>query len=184
MLGDEVERDEHPKTVHDVGALAEDLQEVDSLGQALIFDYVCNVPDDRDGFEAYESLDEAKVTVNDLRNIYLTRNESKAISLLHTRQKLEIEREYIACMDDSNFALSSDTTYLDFILVVGDRVGIDVFLSNVAVNGDYFLTLKFNLHMKEFWAKHGNLGFDPTGAMLCIGSTDCLSPLDCHGAKG
>jgi hypothetical protein len=169
-----VEVDQHPKTLHDVGALADALEDPDSLNQQTVYDHVCNVPDHMDGSDAYEALNERTVTVNDLRNLYRQQNEIKAIALLHNRQKLQVERQYITRLDDPRFAVSSDTTFLDFIMVVGNTMGIDVFLPNVGVNGEFFLTVRLDLHIKEFRVKHGDMGFDPTGAMLCIGSTECM----------
>jgi hypothetical protein len=80
-----------------------------------------------------------------------------------------IDEGFTVGMDDPDYCFSCHKTFLDFILVVGDRMGIDMFVPNVPANHTFAFELNLKNSWREFRCKHGILGFDPTGAMLCVG---------------
>jgi hypothetical protein len=157
------------KGLMDVAGLVDVLQEEDSLDQQNVYDAVCNHPDDDASHKRYDELPEIVMSVEKMRAIYEGEKETTAMSLLHKRVKLEIDPSKKARMDDPDFAFSCSKSYLDFLMIVGDTRGLDMFLPKRPSGTGFTLSLRLDLQIKEFRVKHGNLGFDPTGCMMCVG---------------
>jgi hypothetical protein len=157
------------KVLMDVAGLVDVLQEEDSLEQQHVYDAVCNHPDDDASYKRYDELPELVLNVDKMRAMYEGQKETTAMSLLHKRVKLEIDPSKKVRMDDADFAFSCTKSYLDFLMIVGDKRGLDMFLPKRASGTGFTLSLRLDLQIKEFRVKHGNLGFDPTGCMLCVG---------------
>lgn len=72
-------------------------------------------------------------------------------------------------LNDPTHIFSCECSYLDFVLIVGSRLGLDLFMPNVTVDYSFKATFDFKHRIKEFHAKYGKLGFNPSGAMWWIG---------------
>jgi hypothetical protein len=120
---------------------------------------------------SYNQLPRVKVRLSSLRSTYLRQDHKTALARLYQRSVLEIDQEYVIEMDDPNYCMSCSNSFLDYILVVGSNIGLDVFIPNVLTDPTFSIRLNLRLHLKQFTAKYGTLGFDPTGAMLCIAQT-------------
>ena len=90
------------------------------------------------------------------------------MQLLHRRCILELQDTDTVDLENTDYCFGATESYLDYILVVGNVMGIDMFIPNVATNFNFALELNLHLQIKQFKAKHGTLGFNPTGCMLCI----------------
>jgi hypothetical protein len=157
------------KGLMDVAGLMDVLQEEDSLEQQNVYNTVCNYPDDDVSYKWYDELPELVLSVDKMKAIYEGEKETTAMSLLHKRVKLEIDPSKKVRMDDPEFAFSCMKSYLDFLMIVGDKRGLVMCLPKRPSGTGFTLSLRLDLQIKEFRVKHGNLGFDPTGCMMCIG---------------
>jgi hypothetical protein len=155
---------------HDVQELASHLEASDSVQPHEFYNDLHTRPNG-DIVGSYQRLREATVRLSTLEAAYERGDYKMAIRLLSQRSRLDIDEKYFVDIEDPRYFLSCDETYLDFILVVGDQPGIDMFIPNTDVNHHFALELDLRLHIKRFTPKKGVLGFDPTGAMLCIGQT-------------
>ena len=93
------------------------------------------------------------------------------MQLLHRRCTLKFKDGDTVDLDDPDYCFGAAESYLDYILVVGDIMGINMFIPNVPANFNFALEINLHLQIKQFKAKHGTLGFDPSGCMLCIGQS-------------
>ena len=167
-------RNEDDDTVHqylDVTTLADPLQAPDSVDPQDLYHSICDLPNSEIGQDRYEQLPKEMVKLSSLKALYDNKRVNTALARLHRRSTLVIDKEYTVSMNDPGYAFSCRKSYLDFILVVGKDVGIDMFIPNVLVDHSFAIDLNLKLQIKPFTAKLGTLGFDPSSAMLCLGET-------------
>lgn len=109
------------------------------------------------------------VKLSHLKKYYEHRNEHAAVDLLKKRAHLEIDSKFMISPHSANLVWQTKNHFLDFLLVVSRDIGLDACIPTRAV--DHQWTCTWNLHQsyREFNAKYGKLGFDPTGRMLCAG---------------
>src|SRR5262245_24611294 len=160
------------KGIMDVEGVVDVLEEDDSLNQQVVYASVCDAPDDDPTMKRYEDLPEYTMDLRRLKTIYDNGDERMAMSLLHKRVNLRIDASERARMDDGRYAYSCSKAYLDFLMIVGDGMGLHMFIPQSVGNTGFELTLRIDLQVKEFHVKHGNLGFDPTGCMMCVAIMD------------
>jgi hypothetical protein len=160
----EVERNHH-----DITTLADDLLAGDSVELQDLYNLMYSGPVPELLRDGYAGLPERTVYLKDLRDMYMRNMPNRAIGGLHQRSTLKIDEEFMVDTQNRNdYCFSCDRTFLDFILIVGAEAGIDMFIPNVVADSHFALELDLRLQIKEFRAKHGALGFNPSGAMLCI----------------
>jgi hypothetical protein len=153
----------------DVAGLVDVLQEDDSLDQQNVYDAVCNNPDDDPTLKLYDEIPEVRISLDRLKSMYEMNQADMAMRLLHKRVNLEIDPHKKIRLDDPNYAYTCNKSYLDFIMIVGNEMGLDAFLPKSPSTTGFALTLCVTLPTKEFRVKHGNLGFDPTGCIMYVG---------------
>jgi hypothetical protein len=158
-------------SLHDIRALADDLATTDSVDIQELYNTLYDLPHGDTFVDGYSRLPEAEVRLSSLAHTYRTLDKKRAIQRLHQRSKLILDDELVVDTDHPNYCFSCSKSFLDFILVVGSDIGIDMFIPNVPSDPLFSVQLNLRLQIKEFKAKYGVLGFDPTGAMICIGQT-------------
>jgi hypothetical protein len=144
---------------------------MDSVDGQELYDSLYDHPGNRILIDGYEQLPRLDVNLSNLRNVYERKDTNRAIRLLHRRSNLVIDESYLVDSDDPTYCFSCSKSFLDFILIVGSGVGIDMFIPNMATNHQYAISLNLQLQIKPFKAKYGTLGFNPSGAMWCLGQT-------------
>ena len=159
-----------PQT-HDITTLADPLVAVDSLTTQDAYTSICRVPPNLHGRDLYTQLPEVRVRLSALRQTFEQQKASRAIARLQQRSTLIIDEDYIIETDDPDYCFSCKKSFLDFILVVGAKKGLAMFIPHVVVDHTFSIDLNLRLHIKQFHAKHGTVGFDTTGAMWCVGQT-------------
>jgi len=157
--------------MHDVTTLADPLVTVDSLATQDAYNSLCRAPPIHFGQDLYSRLPEVSVTLSALKEMFEGKKASRAIAHLHRHSKLIFDDEYVVDTLDPDFCFSCKKHFLDFILVVGSSKGLSMWIPNVVVDHRFSIDLNLRLQIKEFRAKHGNVGFDYTGAMWCLGQT-------------
>jgi hypothetical protein len=109
-----------------------------------------------------------------LKQAFEGKKASTALARLQQRSTLVFDDDYLVDLNDPGYSMSSSKHFLDFILVVGASIGLDMFIPKVLVDHTFSIELNLHLQIKQFRGKHGTLGFDPTGAMWCIGATSSV----------
>ena len=156
---------------HDIQALADGLAATDSVEIQELYNTLYDLPAGDDFIDGYSRLPEVQVTMSALARTYENKDTKRAIKRMHQRSTLVLDDKYTVDNDSTDYCFSCLNSYLDFILIVGSRIGIDIFIPNCPSDPRFSVDLNLRLQIKEFKAKHGVLGFDPTGAMLCVGET-------------
>jgi hypothetical protein len=72
-------------------------------------------------------------------------------------------------LDDTDYAFTSNKSYLDFIMIVRNEMGLDVFLPKSPSSTSFALSLCLTLLRREFRVKHGNPRFNPMGCIMYVG---------------
>ena len=109
------------------------------------------------------------IKLSKLKEIYEHGSRAHAISLLTSRRRLVIDRDYIFDGDDPNLAYrAKNNGAVDFLCCVPKRPGFEAVLPNPPV-GDGMWSMDFTKWNKEFKSKHADFGFDAKGRMLYMG---------------
>lgn len=167
----DVRNDVTPTGVYDVTTLADPLAALDSLTTQDAYTGLCREPSNLQGQNLFAQLPEVQVRLSTLRQVFEEKKASRAIARLHQRSTLQFDDEYIIHTDDPDYCFSCEKNFLDFILVVGSSRGLAMFIPDVLVDHTFSIELNLRLQIKQFRAKHGTVGFNPTGAMWCVGQT-------------
>jgi hypothetical protein len=156
----------NPQAEDDYGAVDQGL----IAGSMVGTDTVSGIPE-RD---RYYKMHEQIVKLSVLRRLYEEGRGSKAFCLLKNKCRLEVDADICGPADSSRFTYSMQAHYIDFSLRVPDRVGFDAILTPPSLNIN--TTWCFNLNLLgsicPFLNNRGDLGFDPAGRMLWIGTHD------------
>ncbi|KAH7917232.1 hypothetical protein BV22DRAFT_1135578 [Leucogyrophana mollusca] len=129
--------------------------------------------DSRSGNESYVkefNIQEVKrIPLSRLRTTFERNARSTAIGRLKSRHTVVVDDDLMQKTTDPLLAWSLKDHFLDFLLVVSGKIGLHAWLPSLG--GDYRFHIEFDLtHRYYQWsAKHGHLGFDPTGRMLFVG---------------
>lgn len=109
--------------------------------------------------------------LSSLKNAFERGDNVRAIQLLHKRVNLHVDDQLCYQVDDPNLLWHGATHFLDFTLIVAGSLGLHAFLPNKTVDHTFSMTLNLGLQSRAFRPKFGKLGFDPTGSMMAIGTT-------------
>jgi hypothetical protein len=155
---------------HDIAHLVADLVNPDSVNQQEVYQSIDGVRNTANLSADYEKTPQREIYLSTLRETFERHEEAKAISRLQQRCRMVIDKEYTIDVNNPNFCFSSQNSYLDFFLIIGKARGVDMFIPQAPPH-TFTVTLNLRLPIKEFRAKYGTLGFNPTGAMLFVGQT-------------
>lgn len=106
-----------------------------------------------------------------LRRLWSNKNAKGAIRLLSTRHRLQIDDHLTVDSTHDDVAPIVGPHFLDFVMYVGDRRGLDAVLPNDRVDHTWRLNLTFS-GIYKLWpdSKSTRLPFDHHGRMMFIGS--------------
>lgn len=156
---------------HDVGAIANDFETSDSLDCQHLYTQLQRLPTSTARVDRYQVMNIVNVPLSTLQRTYEQQNWRKALNQFSYRSNLQIDDHFIVPNDSLEYCFSCSKTYLDFIMIVGSEIGIDMFIPNVIADHTFGFRLNLRLNMKEFRAKQGTLGFNPSGSMVCLSQT-------------
>ncbi|KIK22156.1 hypothetical protein PISMIDRAFT_11857 [Pisolithus microcarpus 441] len=132
---------------------------------------------ENDGAYGQDHVDKFKasavkgIRLSTLRYMHENKRAMAAIGLLKRRHWLEVDGEYVVDVHGANMVARVAPHYLDFVLYVGSRRGLDAALPNADVDHTWSAKLKLNLGHRQ-WpeSRQGALGFDPKGRMMYVGN--------------
>jgi hypothetical protein len=114
------------------------------------------------------------VTLDELRQVYESSNEDRALLALSKRRQLrnwEQEEKYIVPSDNPDqVAWTVPQHFIDLMICVAGEIGVSLLIPPLMIRGFHF-TFKFNPshRYRSFSTKFAKLGFNPTASMLFIG---------------
>jgi hypothetical protein len=107
--------------------------------------------------------------LSSLKSTFENEDTAKALSFLHRRSTLDIDDDFVVDVENPDYCFSIDNSFLDFYMVIGDRPGLDVLIP-AAPSANFVFNLTLRMPIRQFHAKYGSLGFNPSGSMLFIGT--------------
>lgn len=111
------------------------------------------------------------VPLKKLKKIAKTENAEEAANMLSRRSQIEIGEEFQLKVGTGKVMLEMENTMLDYMLVVGNRIGLSAMLPNTANALQFTFDMDLKKPRKAFKGKHGMVGFDTRGRMLYIGQS-------------
>lgn len=123
----------------------------------------------RDPTIEWQQAETTPVRLSTLRRQYEENRTDDAFRLLRKKVALDREdRKHAVRVDDPNIQFQIKKHFLDFLLVVSKRPGLRAIIPP-APNHAWSLTFDLRNPYRQFSAKHGILGFDPSECMVHIG---------------
>ncbi|KIK31765.1 hypothetical protein CY34DRAFT_19593 [Suillus luteus UH-Slu-Lm8-n1] len=169
---DEVDSDPnvtYPFNLEDI-PVAQEVDADEAVSQDTIFDGLFLHQDGAQGDgPTWEQTTVTSLNLSSLERMFRINDRSSAIKLLHRRVNIVIDSDMKLRSDDPKLLWKGSKHFLDFILVVSGKIGLQAFLPRTLRDHNYTLTLNLRLQCREFRPKFGKLGFDPTGSMMAIG---------------
>ncbi|KAG6370252.1 hypothetical protein JVT61DRAFT_12196 [Boletus reticuloceps] len=148
------------------------LEAVDAPNQqsveAAIYDHSEEQPVDHAALFHAERVN--RVGFGTLRKLWTDGDAKGAMRLLSRRHQLTIERQHRLDVEDPDMSIGAGPHYLDFVMYVGDGLGLDAVLPNIATDHTWRLSLNFST-MQQLWpdGKPTRLPFDTRGRMMYVG---------------
>ena len=112
------------------------------------------------------------LSLSTLRRLYVNRQSVRAIRLLQDRRRLVVDDDFLLRVHDERVVPSVHGHYVDYILCLGARLGLDAVLpsSTVAVDHTWNADITFSKPFKLWPDTHTKLPFSTARRMLYIGS--------------
>lgn len=112
-----------------------------------------------------------EVRLSTLRGFYETGNTSAAMRVLSRRRFLTVDNELKFSPNDKDVLTRVHRHFLDYVLFVGNRTGLDAALPNTGA--DHTLEFRLNFcYSHRLWpsANINDLPFNPQGRMMFVGT--------------
>ena len=148
------------------------LESVDAPNQqiveSVIYDHSKEQPVDH---AALFHVERVKIVRFDmLRKLWVDGNAKGAMRLLSRQHQLDIGQQHRLDVDDPDMSIGVGPHYLDFVMYVGDRLGLDAVLPNIAMDHTWRLSLNFST-IQKLWpdGRATRLPFNTRGRMMYVG---------------
>ena len=124
--------------------------------------------------EQYHSKRTQSLKLSVLKRLYDDGEGERAFALLKKKWRLDVDQSFYKDGTSTHFTYQMAGHHIDFSLKVPDRIGFDVILppESIGVNTTWCFHLALSGAVRGFLNQRGDLGFDPTGRMLHIGTHD------------
>ncbi|KIN99500.1 hypothetical protein M404DRAFT_10368 [Pisolithus tinctorius Marx 270] len=154
-----------------VGELPEELQAEDGIFQEELQHAIAykRNPSSR-MIESFHRSPVKTVPLSTMHKQYDEKREIQALRCLTRRQKVNIDDEYVHRGNDPNLAWGATKHFLDLMLIVCGRPGLDAALPKDETDPSYTFKLDLHQRQRKWRANHCELGFDPAGRLLYIGT--------------
>lgn len=145
----------------------------DAPSQNTALQAVTYAPDsDSDEESRFDSQIPKTRSLKLFQRLYNSNNRQLAIDLLSKRMKIDFRSDdLLTSVDANNVAWDLNEHFLDFMVCVGEGLGLGPIIPNQEVNSLYQVSLDFGERYRVFHARYAKLGFCAKHSMLWIGKT-------------
>ncbi|KIM65728.1 hypothetical protein SCLCIDRAFT_22605 [Scleroderma citrinum Foug A] len=148
-----------------------DIGELPQQHDVLLALYRCDPPCQKEYIQQFKSVEVKTVSLRKLCDLHNSGNANAAIALLRKCHQLKVDTAYMVEKGDANLASQVGPHYLDYMLYVGSRCGLDAALPNVNVNHNWTVKLQLSTRLRLWPDKNiSALPFHPQGRMMSIGT--------------
>lgn len=154
----------------DLNTIAPGFQSEDSLGQDLLLRalFQCNTTPSEET-DAYQKQKISTIQLSRYKKAFEMGGARFAMSLLQSRCKVEIDKEFQVAADDDLLTFDCDNHFLDYFMVSSEQLGLWAAIPTVPTDLTFFVELNFRQPFREFKGKHTRLSYDPKGRFLWVG---------------
>jgi hypothetical protein len=154
----------------DLDAVAPGLQSEDSLGQDTLARalFQCNTTPSEES-DAYQKLRISAIPLSRYKNEFERGGARFAMSLLQSRCKVEIDKEFRVSANDDLLTFACNNHFLDYFMVSSEELGLWAAIPTVPSDLTFVVELDFRQPFREFKGKHARLSYDPMGRFLWVG---------------
>ncbi|KAI5981073.1 hypothetical protein EDD15DRAFT_2380428 [Pisolithus albus] len=125
-----------------------------------------------DYLQQFNSAPLRKTKLSSMKRLFDMKNSRDALRLLSDRRFITIDDNFkLNPTGELDMLMHMSGHFLDYVMYMGNRRGLDAALPNINVN--HTMEFRLNLNMTHrLWptSNTGDLPFIPTGRMMCIGS--------------
>jgi hypothetical protein len=165
-----------------------DLEQVDGILQAddcetqdaMISALHQNLTAPQQEQDEYEQMPLLPIPLSQYRSQFENGGVRYARRLLEKKCVVTIDNQYKIPADSEDIFWDCPNHYLDFFLVVSNRLGLHAVVPSRQVDHTFFIELDLAKPIVQFRGKHAKLNYDPAGRMLWIGkcrSEDVYVPI-------
>jgi hypothetical protein len=127
-----------------------------------------NMGYDHQSFERQKVNENLRLSL--LRELYETSFPEGAINIIKKRNRIRIDDDFIQPIDDPQLCWLGVQHYIDFMLLVSSRIGLDVILPTLETSHDYIFRVQLDQRFRAFPTKYAKLGFDPSHRCMFMGT--------------
>ncbi|KAI6095658.1 hypothetical protein EDD16DRAFT_1527481 [Pisolithus croceorrhizus] len=120
--------------------------------------------------QAFTQTVPSKVPLSTLEKEYNKKNQRMALSHLTQQHQMEVNERYLHDVGDSNLAWGVNDHFIDLMVMVTDGIGLHAIIPQSNPDPSYVFKLDLYQWHHTWKVKHGELGFNPVGWMLYIGT--------------
>ncbi|KAG8220318.1 hypothetical protein J3R82DRAFT_3522 [Butyriboletus roseoflavus] len=110
------------------------------------------------------------VRLSQLRQEFEQKRDRTATMRLRKRSRVLIDDEFLLDRNDPQLAWGANKHFLDYFLLVAGKKGLHAVLPTTIADPSYSFKLDLHQRHRPWRARHSELGFDPAGRLLYIGS--------------
>jgi hypothetical protein len=160
-------------TAFDIALVPDTLLAEDHMDQADVYlAALSGAPRDRDQWLAqFRGMCASEIPLEKLEKIFKDGHSWHAIEMLRKRVKIGIGKKHAMDVDLRSMHWDTRETYLDLLVCVGAGIGLGPLIPNLVGHHNFSFRLELSRTSRRFTAKHVELGFEPSGAMVWIGRT-------------
>ncbi|KAI5999940.1 hypothetical protein EDD15DRAFT_2362477 [Pisolithus albus] len=152
---------EIPEELHaDDGAAADELQRIIAHEHSDMAKMI----------KGFTRTERHAVKLSTLQKEYEKNQQKRALMRLMRRQRVEIDDRYLHDVSNADLAWAANEHFIDMMVIVTDKPGLHALLPQNDTDPSYVFKLDLHQRHRTWKAKHVDLGFDPAGRMLYIGT--------------
>lgn len=116
----------------------------------------------------FNASEPQRLLLSRLRRLYEERRRHRAMDLLRSRHRIDIDHDLCYASNDPILAWQLEGHFLDYLMVVPKNPGFDAVVPGES-NHRYNFKLRVDQPWREWPKSKGMLGFDPRGRGLLLG---------------
>lgn len=156
---------------YNVGDVPEDLEAEDGVPQEEVNNVIAHKRTERGTLiDEFYGNPPTPLKLSMLQNQYEQGKEHLAMLRLKRRHKVEVDGTFLHNIEDPDLAWGATDHYLDFILLVSSKQGLHALLPRSVSDHSYTFVLDVHQPHRLWRVRHAELGFNPTGRMLYLGT--------------
>lgn len=165
--------DSAPPVPFDQTSVPATLEVDDPVSPSALIRHVCDDAGNSDHSQAeYDQLPVSRLSMSSCRRMYEQKRERAAITTLQKKMKLYLDDNMQVSPDSPDVVFFADSHFLDYMMCIPLTMGFDAIIPSLPTRRHTFNLTFARRHWEFPQADKLDLGFDPSGRMMCIGTCE------------